>query len=72
VLTYDSRDDILLQLIALVDRDSRFRGRLKCGQRLSHQDQPGDHVLRVTMVQESVAWFDDRVRKVLNLPVTVK
>jgi hypothetical protein len=35
-------------------------------------DQPGDYVLRMTMVQESVAWFDDRGVKALDLSVKVK
>jgi hypothetical protein len=35
-------------------------------------DQPGEYMLRMTMVQEQVAWFDDRGAKALNYPVTVK
>lgn len=34
-------------------------------------DQPGDYTLRVTMVKESVAWFENRGAQPLDLPVKV-
>lgn len=51
---------------------------LKAGESVNVQatikspDQPGEYILRLSMVQEHVAWFDDRGAKALNLPVTVK
>ena len=33
--------------------------------------QPGRYILRVTMVQENVAWFEDRGAKPLDIPVLV-
>lgn len=35
-------------------------------------DQPGEYVLRMTMLQELVAWFDDKGAKPLTQPVTIK
>lgn len=51
---------------------------LKAGESVTVQatikspDQPGEYTLRLSMVQEQVAWFDDRGAKALNLPVTIK
>lgn len=35
-------------------------------------ERPGNYILRMTMVQEFVAWFDHRGAKVLNVPVVIK
>jgi hypothetical protein len=34
-------------------------------------DQPGSYTLQLTVVQESVAWFENKGAKTLNMPVTV-
>jgi len=34
-------------------------------------DRPSSYTLQLTMVQESVAWFNNRGAKTLNIPVTV-
>jgi hypothetical protein len=33
---------------------------------------PGDYTLRLTFVQEGVAWFDDRGAKAADIPVKVE
>ncbi len=34
-------------------------------------DRPGDYILRLTMVQEGVGWFDEKGAKPKDIPVTV-
>jgi hypothetical protein len=34
-------------------------------------DRPGDYILRLTMVQEGVAWFDAKGAKTKDIPVTI-
>ena len=53
-------------------KDLKAGESVKVQAKIKSPDQPGDYVLRMTMVQESVAWFDDRGAKALNLPVMVK
>ena len=39
--------------------------------RIQAPDQPGSYTLQLTVVQESVAWFENKGAKTLNMPVTV-
>lgn len=56
----------------VLPKDLNAGGSVKVQATIKAPDQPGDYVLRMTMVQESVNWFDDRGAKALNLPVTIK
>lgn len=39
--------------------------------RIQAPDQPGSYTLQFTMVQEQVAWFENKGAKTLTMPVTV-
>jgi hypothetical protein len=47
-------------------------GQINLQAQVQAPDQPGKYILRLTLVQEIVAWFEDKGMKPLDLTVTVQ